>query len=136
MSATGALTLKKEERLCSLKLIDRLFKGSGSRSMSAFPLRMVYAVIDSDSTAEGVQMLVSVPKRHFKRAVKRNRVKRQVREAYRKHKHTLLTLAAGTPGRVVTIAFIWQCDELYPSEEVEAKVEGLIARLCEKLGTE
>ncbi len=87
--------LRKGERLCSKKLIDTLFGIGGSHAMTAFPLKAVYRLIDCKSETSApeetvmesnVQVLVSVPKKHFKRAVKRNRVKRQVREAYRKHK--------------------------------------------------
>ena len=89
-SAAEAYTLGKEERICSKKLIEKLFKGGRSKSMVAYPLRVVYAQ-KADDEGENVpaQMLVSVSKRHFKHAVDRNRVKRQVREAYRKHKHTV-----------------------------------------------
>ena len=41
MSETGMMTFRKEERLCSRTLIERLFNGGGSRSMAAFPLRLV-----------------------------------------------------------------------------------------------
>ena len=83
-------TLCKEERLHGRDAVESLFKKAGSRSMVAFPLRVVYALTDHKEGSDiRVRMLVSVPKRHFKRAVKRNRVKRQVREAYRCNKHSL-----------------------------------------------
>ena len=85
----------KREHLCSKKLIDTLFGPGRSHAMTAFPLKVVYRLVDNvtETTASAgavtetnVQVLISVPKKHFKRAVKRNKVKRQVREAYRKHK--------------------------------------------------
>ena len=72
------------------------------------------------------QMLVSVPKRYFKRAVKRNRVKRQVREAYRRHKFLL-------DGQPVMMAFIWLDAKLYPSTLIEERVVNLISRIKEKI---
>lgn len=42
MPASGILTLKKEERICSRTLTEKLFTGGDSRSMAAFPLRLVY----------------------------------------------------------------------------------------------
>ena len=42
MSASDALTLSKEERISSRKLIDKLFNGGQSHSMAVFPLRLVY----------------------------------------------------------------------------------------------
>lgn len=140
-------TLRKEERLYSKKTIDALFKGGRSHSLSAFPMRVVYMRLEADGkevatgqqeTASGQQptssrplskMLISVPKRCFKHAVKRNRVKRQVREAYRKHK----ALVAGYP---VALAFIWLDNELRTTGEVEGKVINLLRRVSERLQKE
>ena len=80
-------TLHKSERLDKKKVIDKMFSG-GARSFSVFPLRVVYLPVEELEAP--VSILVSVSKRRFKRAVKRNRVKRQIREAYRKNKHGLL----------------------------------------------
>ena len=71
-------TLPKEERLCSRKALEELF-GGGHQSVSAFPIRAVYM----PNEVGVVRVMVSVSKRYFKRAVKRNRIKRQLREAYR-----------------------------------------------------
>lgn len=133
MAASGAFTLGKEERLCSRMLIDRLFKGSGSRSLSAYPLRAVYMQIESDGQGPQVQMLVSVPKKCFKRAVKRNRVKRQVREAFRKNKQKLTERMAVTTDKAVVVVFIWLDGKLYSSASVEAQVCNLLERMGERL---
>ena len=88
MNDSLKLTLPKVERLNSRILIERLFTG-GSKSLPAFPLRIVYMPVEGENLPAAT-ILISVPKKRFKRAVKRNRVKRQVREAYRKNKHILL----------------------------------------------
>lgn len=124
MPEDGTYTLSKAERLCSRKAIDKLFSRSGSRSMVAFPLRMVYMSDSAEAGEPLVKMLVSVPKRCFKRAVKRNRVKRQVREAYRKHKQVLTASHQ--------LAFIWLDDKLWTTDSVERKVASLLQRLSEK----
>ena len=81
----------KEERLCSKKLIAELFrKGS---SFNLYPLRFVILKNDLPQTPFP-QVLISVSKKHFKKAVDRNRIKRQIREVYRLNKHQLLV--AGT----------------------------------------
>lgn len=82
-------TLRKSERLDKKKVIEKMFAG-GSRSFSVFPLRVVYLPVEELEAP--VSILVSVSKRRFKRAVKRNRVKRQIREAYRMNKHGLLAV--------------------------------------------
>lgn len=77
-------TLCKAERLYSKIVIEKMFAGGASRSFSVFPLRAVYMSVDRQEVPASI--LISVPKKRFKRAVKRNRVKRQIREAYRKNK--------------------------------------------------
>ena len=99
-------TLAKTERLCSKKLIERLFSG-GNNSFPAYPLRVVYMWISSEEGTADVSMMISVPKKRFKHAVKRNRVKRQVREAYRLNKHILLdAIKASEENRRLVLAFI------------------------------
>ena len=131
MSASDALTLGKEERISSRKLIDMLFNGGQSRSMVAFPLRLVYMENVREGACPPAQLLVSVPKRCFKRAVKRTRVKRQVREAYRHHKHLIWNVLPAD--RQLALAFIWLDDRLYDTAEVEQRVASLLERLAEKV---
>jgi ribonuclease P protein component len=128
MTATDAQTLGKKERISSRTLIEKLFSGGGSRSMSAFPLRLVYMQVERNEGEPAAAMLISVPKRYFKRAVKRNRVKRQVREAYRKNKHILIP----SEGRQLLLAFIYTDNQLRDSVEVEDRVKNLLHRVNEK----
>ena len=134
--------LKKSERLCSKKRIDLLFGTGGSHAMTAFPLKAVYRLTDSvpassspdgDPETASVQMMVSVPKRHFRRAVKRNRVKRQLREAYRKNKHSIVNKVNSLEGMSLMITFIWMESKLYDSKTVEQKIKNLLQRIEEKV---
>lgn len=129
-------TLGKAERLCSKKLIDALFSG-GNKSLAAYPVRAVYMPVRRDGQPP-VSVLMSVSKRHFKRAVKRNRVKRQLREAYRKNKYILtdaLDTAGGLDARGLVVAFIWLSDDLFDMAAVEARMKNLLYRLAESLAT-
>lgn len=125
-------TLSKKERLNSKAVIERLFAG-GSKSFPSYPLRVVYMPQESDEKdAPAASILISVPKKRFKRAVKRNLVKRQVREAYRKNKHLLLDALASKNKRLV-LAFIWLDNNIHSSAEVEEKVKKLLLHIAEKL---
>lgn len=131
MSAAERFTLSKEERICSKKLINELFTGNG-RSMTAFPLRVVFmkrTIVDDQPRAA---MLVSVPKRYFKHAVDRNRVKRQVREAFRRNK-SIITQNLTDDHDAVAMAFVWLTNEKYPSSEVENSMVRLLTRISECL---
>ncbi|MCE2616762.1 MAG: ribonuclease P protein component [Phocaeicola sp.] len=124
-------TLQKSERLNSKLLMDSLFMG-GSKSFPSFPLRVVYKWIDTQEGRSDASILISVSKKYFKRAVKRNRVKRQVREAYRKHKHLLLDKLAEKDKQII-IAFIWLDDKLHSTKEVDAKVERLLQFIADSV---
>ena len=131
MSAAERFTLSKEERICSKKLINELFTGNG-RSMTAFPLRVVFmkrTIVDDQPRAA---MLVSVPKRYFKHAVDRNRVKRQVREAFRRNK-SIITQNLADDHEAVAMAFVRLTDEKFPSSEVENRMVRLLTRISECL---
>lgn len=137
---TSTYSLPQSERINSKKQIDRLFRGGGSKAMTAAPLRMVYMadIRQADSPSANAhqpmaQMMVSVPKRYFKRAVKRNYVKRQVREAYRLNKHILASHLAETGDKTVSLCFIWTSDRLLSTAEVMKRMANLLTRLVEKL---
>ena len=78
-----------------------------------------------------VQVLISVPKKRFHHAVDRNRVKRQIREAYRRQK-TLLTDKVA-PTQMLVIAFVWLSDQLQPSADIDSRVKNLLERIAHKL---
>lgn len=132
MPASGTLTLKKEERICSKKLIEQLFNGGTARSMSSFPLRAVYMRVPLTSEPLA-RMMISVPKKHLKHAVDRNRVKRQVREAYRKNKELILQPMATHKNEGLVVSFIWMENQLRDSQSVEQHVVELLKRIGERL---
>lgn len=107
-----------------------MFEGGSSKSFSIFPLRTVYMPLTEAQAP--VSILISVSKKKFKRAVKRNRVKRQIREAYRKNKHELCDLLAEKDEHMA-IAFLYLSDELLPSDQIEKKVKTALAIIQEKL---
>lgn len=72
----------------------------------------------------------------FKRAVKRNRVKRQIREAFRYNKMALEEQMKELSGKQLLVAFIWQDGKLHESAEINAKMHQQMKRLVEKLQNE
>lgn len=131
MPTTDGNSLRKNERVYGLTLVEALFKGGGSRSMPCFPIRLVYCFTERDTAP--ARMLVSVPKRCLHHAVERNRVKRQVREAYRLNKHLLDGLMEQKPDKTLLLAFIWMDDKTHSSSEVAKCVEKLLKRVGEKI---
>ena len=130
MPISHKFTLRKEERLCSKLLINELFNGGNSSSMVAFPLRAVFLIRNRNNgsancksavanASSQVKILVSIPKKCFKHAVKRNRAKRQVREAYRKNKYILLDELQARSNQEILLAFIWLDNILHTTVDVE-----------------
>ena len=140
-------TFTKAERLCSQTAIDWLFDGKGT-SFSVFPLRIVYKVLpDGKASAAGndspdipmplpspalPQLLISVPKKKLHHAVDRNRIKRLLREAYRKQKRALVAHAAQHHLSVV-MAFIYVADRVTTAAEAEASVSSALSRIVTSL---
>lgn len=123
----------KAEHLSLQRDIDALFS-EGSRSTAAFPVRAVWRTVEWDGRGPRVKVMVSVSKRKFRHAVDRNRAKRQMREAYRLHKHILLAPVAGGDGLpALHIGLIWLASEPQDSRLVHRRVVTLLHRIAEAI---
>lgn len=127
--------LPKSHRLHLRRSVEELFdKG---KSFVAYPLRVVY-LIDEQAPTDGpssprAQMMVSVSKKYFKRATKRNRIKRLVREAYRLHQSPLIERLAER-GLYVRIGWINVARELPSYDEVARGIRKGLRRIAEREG--
>lgn len=118
MDGKAPNTLPKQERLCGKKTIDRLL--AKGRHGSVGQMRYIHA---ADNGEEFNRILVSVPKKLFKRAVKRNLLKRRIRESWRTLKHTLQCEHG------MDILFIYSTKEILTYQEIHSHVENIIKKL-------
>jgi ribonuclease P protein component len=117
--------LPKEERINSKKDLKRLMS-SGSYGYAAGMKFCCYA-----GTGEGCnRILVSVPKRNFKRANRRNLLKRRIREAYRLRKHMLDSLS----DKGVDIMFLYTSQEIMSSAEIGESMDVILDKIIKEVG--
>ena len=118
----------KSERLHSKKQIEQLFNQGDS--FTIYPLKVVYLKKPLESTLPN-QVLVSIPKKNFKRSVDRNKLKRRIKEVYRLHKQVLENKQAGF---YLLIGYIYVGKEISSYQIIEEKLKQSLERLKEIIG--
>ncbi len=138
-------TFHKCERLCSRRLIDRLY--AEGRRLMAYPYSIQWLAIDNADRAPSenrtshptppsphpappppCQVMIVAPKRRFRHAVDRNRVKRLTRECYRMRKHLLYDLLAQN-GLRIALALVYVGNEIMTYQQLERKMDKLVEAL-------
>jgi len=122
-------SFSKSEHLCGEKRITRLY--SEGDAFIAYPLRVVF-LIEPKNDIESSSVLVGVPKKRFKRAVKRNRLKRIMREAYRLNKQLIIE-KLDEKHLQIHIAFNYVSDEVMDFPAIEKKMKISLQRLIVKI---
>jgi len=129
MADNQKFSFRKEERLCSKKLIDLVFKEG--RSFHSFPFKALWKTTPLPMPVP-VQVAFMIPKRNVKRAVDRNRVRRQMREIYRHHRHLLTETCTLTNNQVVLVV-VYNGKNHLSFAEMESKIILILHRLVETL---
>lgn len=124
--------LGKSYKLCKEKEISALFKYGNK--LHKFPFTAHYLTIDQHA-ATPFQLVVSVPKRNFKKATDRNRIKRQIKEAIRKNKLILETFLV-EENIQLSVFIIFTHKEKLIFDEITKKTEQFFASLIEKMKNE
>ncbi len=119
-------TFKKEERLCSRTLIKNVI--DNGKSFSLPPFRIIWLGIEPKGNYPA-EILFSVPKSNFSRAVDRNKIKRRMREAYRKHKQSMLYDALQENKKQIAIMLVYKSKQEIEYIEVQEKIILILQRL-------
>lgn len=98
------------------------------QSFGQYPLRFVWLPMEADQAAFSAQFTVSVPKKKFKKAVDRNRLRRQIREAYRLNKH-LLYHNLENSDKVYALMVIYVAKDGLEYNEIEVNMNRGLRRL-------
>jgi ribonuclease P protein component len=121
-------TFSKTERLCSQVLIDRLVEKG--KSINSFPFRISWMEI-AESTSP-IKIVISVPKRIFKKAVDRNKIKRQIREVYRKGKQKVYD---DLGDKKILVMLVYTAKTKMEFKELETKIIEALERLNKTVNT-
>ena len=122
-------TFKKTERLKSARTIGRMSKEG--QSFGVYPLRLVWLKETEAKSDAPVQFTVSVPKKNFKSAVARNRLKRKVREAWRLSKHRLYRKLEGAETQLAFMVLFTAKEDL-PFEQIDQAMQTMIRIFIKK----
>ena len=121
--------LPKYERICKENDIQALFdKGQG---ISVYPYRVIYLFRHDESRPVTCRLLISVSKKRFHHAVKRNRVKRLIRESWRRNKAALYEICE-RDNISVDVALVNTATVIHSYEEMFAKTKKAINELINK----
>lgn len=116
--------LRKSEKLCDENSIAKLF--TTGKTIKDYPLFVHYLEVEQED--EALKVLFSIPKKKIKSAVKRNLLKRRIRESYRLNKQDIRLLFEQRKSTLL-FSLVWSSKEILPYKEIEKKIIAILARL-------
>lgn len=115
--------LRKKERLCSKKQIGELF--SDSNSFFVYPFRVIWRLTDEEREFP-VQFAISVGKKRIRRAVKRNYLKRRIKETYRLNKHIITD---DLTGKSLDMMLVYMTNDIKEFSDIQPSMIKLLKKL-------
>jgi ribonuclease P protein component len=123
-------TLSKTERIKSQKDIEALFQHG--KAFFIFPFKVFYLIKEKADGLEPLQFMATAPKKHFRKATARNRIRRQIKEAYRLQKVALQELIIAY-GKSVQLIFIYQTPEALGYDKIYQSVGDCLKKISKQL---
>lgn len=124
-------SFKKEERLCSKKLLASLFQNGSSFLL--YPFRVTWQLSAQNSHPFPVQIIIGVPKKRFKRSVDRNLIKRRVKEAYRLSKSSKLYSSLNQQKKQIILGLNYVGKSAHDYDFIEKKLIVMIIELLKQV---
>ena len=121
-------TFPKAERLCGKNAIERLY--AEGEAFLVYPVRIVFCTAPKGEVP--ARCLINAPKKKFKHATDRNRIKRQIREAYRINKQEMYRLLEAKEFQL-HLAITYIGSKMEPTGFVEKKIKVALHKLIEQL---
>lgn|SRR5690554_6914026 len=119
----------KEYKLCNKRIIDEIFNSNQHLKSFPFVLKYIQTTLKSNTN---FQVVISVPKRKFKKAVDRNRIRRIIREAVRKNKYIIESVEL-SQNQKFALFLIYTSDKEESYQTIFDKIELLFKRLVDTI---
>ena len=119
----------KKQKLCSETVIKEMF--SNGKSFTTSALRLVWKV-DNNQDEVAIKSIIVVPKKKIRLAVKRNIIRRRMKEAYRLHKIELENMLKNKELHL-SIAIIYQKENILPYKTMEEEIKLILERLSKEI---
>jgi ribonuclease P protein component len=123
-------TFTKEERLCSKKIIGELFSNKEVHQLSEYPILAIWKKTALPTKTYPAQVLFSIPKKKFKKAHDRNRLRRQLRESFRNQKYLFYDIL--TMKRLqCAIVMVYIAQEKVPYTKIDNACRKILKNIAE-----
>lgn len=122
-------SFSKDERLKSKVEIDWLFVHGAT--FFVYPFKIIYNVRKTNEL-QSARIVISIPKRNFKRAVTRNLLRRRTKEAYRLNKQELNQYLSGNE-LTVDMMLIYTDHQALEYKRIEKGIKKMLAKLISKI---
>jgi len=120
-SKKGQFSFSKSERISEKKIIDNLFSSGKKFSVYPFDVRFLNQDENSDSISK---VLITVSSSKIKSAVKRNLLKRRIKESYRINKNIIYN-------KLLMIAFVYVSEEIFTFSVIDKAIKKILKKLFE-----
>ena len=120
-SKKGQFSFSKSERISEKKIIDNLFSSGKKFSVYPFDVRFLNQDENSDSISK---VLITVSSSKIKSAVKRNLLKRRIKESYRINKNIIYN-------KLLMIAFVYVSEEIDTFSVIDKAIKKILKKLSE-----
>ena len=124
------LSFPKKYRINSKLIFEKFI--ALNQTVFVYPFKCYYSFSPLENGKDVNDMAVAVPKRNFKKAVERNRIKRMMREAYRTNHHQILDTETIVKNCKISFLFVYIATKMESFALIEKKMQEIMKNILQK----